>query len=124
MEKNQSRLLLVVQDRTGHSENMISWDPKDAKQVESTQELFLTMKESGYMFFKVKKNLGGLIKSKGEQVVEFDPKLKKMIMEKNLDWVPVQEDNNQYEEAEWFDPETEKVEEETKYIASSPISGG
>lgn len=136
--ENNSRMLLVVQDHSGHSENEIKWNPKDEKQVEGIREMFMTLKEQGFMFFKVKKRLG-FLKTKGEHVSEFNPDLKQLIVEKNMDWTPVEEkeviDDTEigeeeveevvsHEEAEWFDPEEEEIEEEVKYVATQPIKGG
>lgn len=123
IDSNDARILMVVQDVSGHSENEIKWNPKDKAQVESIRQMFMTLKSQGFMFFKVKKRLG-VLKTKGEHVSEFNPELKALIVEKNMDWTPVQEEVKEAEKAKWFDPEKEEIEEETKYVASQPIKGG
>lgn len=117
------RLLLTVQDVTGHSEAEIKWNPKNKKQVESIQEMFIEMQKIGYIFFKVEKKLGR-VNAKGEQIKKFDPKLKKMFMEKNLEWVPAEEESTSSQEAEFVDVEKEAIEPDKKYVAAQPLSGG
>lgn len=123
MNENSSRILMVIQNESGHSENEIKWNPKDKAQVESIREMFLSLKDQGFLFFKVKKQLG-VLKAKGEVLAEFNPDLKRMIIEKNANWTPVVEESTTPDKAEWFEPENEEIEEETKYVASQPIAGG
>lgn len=120
MEKQ--RLLLTVQDTTGHSEAQINWDPKDPEQVKAIQEMFIEMKKKGFIFFKVenKKKL----KVKGKQIKDFDPKLETMFMEKNLDWEPVENESTETQNAEYVDVEKEEIEADSQYVAAQPLAGG
>lgn len=120
MEKK--RILMVIQDITGHSEAEIKWDPSNPEQVKAIQELFIEMKEKGFMFFKVDKKLTS--KSKGRQIKDFNPELKEMFMEKNLDWKPVEDTEASMQSAEYVDVEMEEIEPDTKYVAAQPLAGG
>lgn len=143
MEK--SRILLVVQDFTGHSEVELKWNKNDNKSKNDMKEMFMELKNQGYIFFKINTKLG-ILKTKGEIVSEWDENEGKLFAEKNPDWKPekaiqneiiqkmvdgrkievteVEEESESFEEAVYFDPEKNELEEDSKYIATHPITGG
>lgn len=73
MEFDPGKHGFAVMDKTGHMK--IMWDPKDPTEVENARQTYNKMKAEGRIAWTVDKE-----GNRKEHLLEFDPKLEKMIL--------------------------------------------
>jgi hypothetical protein len=125
--KMEDYIFIAIQDKTGDSKLKLQWDSKDKDAIEFAQEEFKRLQEAGYRIFEVKKVLG-FIKTKGEEIKEYNSKDGMVYYEKNVDrgfsLKEVEADNIRYEEPKKFDPKKDKVTRKKSYVATKPLRAG
>jgi hypothetical protein len=62
-----------IMDQTGHTK--VSWDPDDKESVKVAKETFIEMLKKGYKAFTVDRS-----EKKGQQIKEFDPSIKELLL--------------------------------------------
>ena len=123
----ENYIFIAIQDKTGDSKLKLEWDTNDQEAKSFAQEEFNRLSEAGYKIFEVKKVLG-FIKTKGEEIKEYDPTSGMVYYERNNDRnfsvKEAEADNIRYEEPRKSDPKKDEVSTDKSYIATKPLKAG
>jgi hypothetical protein len=125
--KMENYIFISIQDKTGDSKLKLEWDKNDQEARNFAQEEFKRLQESGYRIFEVKKILG-IIKTKGKEIKEYDPKGGIVYYEKDIDRgfsaKEAEVDIIRYQESKLFNPETDEVTTDKSYVLTKPLKAG
>lgn len=108
----------------------ITWNPKNPEEVKTAEEMFLSLKAKGHMFFKISKagvfrrkekrgeRVRAFSEAKGAMIAVFDPKEPLKPEVEVVGRLGHKKRDSEGELIKDFDPEAEKI------VATPPIGGG